>query len=139
MVIPTKVTPLNYDIDAGYISDTLNLGQEVWKVGYKNASVQVFNRWGEMVFQADPYGNDWEGLTNLGRGTLASGTYLYNVNPKDGTENKTGYLEIIQPYLDDILDTKKSSTDTNGFSVSESNADFDGDGIKDDEDACPNE
>lgn len=31
---------------------------------YPNNSLKVFNRWGEVVFKAEPYMNDWDGLNN---------------------------------------------------------------------------
>lgn len=31
---------------------------------YPNNSLKVFNRWGEVVYKAEPYLNDWNGLNN---------------------------------------------------------------------------
>ncbi len=36
----------------------------------------IFNRWGDIVFQAKPYNNDWSGLTETGS-ELPQGTYYY--------------------------------------------------------------
>ena len=84
---------------AEFISTNGNNGNQNWNAGYTDASVQIFNRWGTMVFQAEPYMNDWNGIANvngsLGNETLPSGTYYYVLDPKDGSEIKTGYLELV--------------------------------------------
>lgn len=33
---------------------------------YSNTSLKVFNRWGEVVYLASPYNNDWDGTGNQG-------------------------------------------------------------------------
>jgi|GEM_PF-3385209 len=84
---------------AEFISTNGNNGNQNWNAGYTDASVQIFNRWGTMVYQAEPYMNDWNGAANvngaMGNDTLPSGTYYYVLDPKDGSEIKTGYLELV--------------------------------------------
>lgn len=41
-------------------------------------AVQVFNRWGDKVFEDNSYKNNWEG-TDLNKRPLADGVYLYSV------------------------------------------------------------
>jgi gliding motility-associated-like protein len=31
---------------------------------YPSNSLKVFNRWGEVVYKAEPYLNDWNGINN---------------------------------------------------------------------------
>jgi len=58
---------------------------------FPNNSLSIFNRWGNEVFRADNYQNDWEGTFNGTR--LMNGTYFYVFN--DGAENTyTGYVYI---------------------------------------------
>ena len=38
--------------------------------------LEVYNRWGQLVFETDNYNNDWEGVTNNGD-PLAPGPYYY--------------------------------------------------------------
>lgn len=91
--IPTLVTP---------DGDNLN---DFWVItgieNFPNAEVTIFNRWGNMVFNASPYNNDWAGEVNKGvnvgdgSGTLPTGTYFYVIELNDG-ESKPfkGYLEL---------------------------------------------
>jgi len=44
---------------------------------FSDASIIVFNRWGDVVFEAAPYLNDWEG-THDGE-PLPAGTYFYSI------------------------------------------------------------
>jgi len=39
---------------------------------YKNNSLKVFNRWGEVVYVSSPYQNEWDGTNNQG------GTFMGN-------------------------------------------------------------
>ena len=61
--------------------------------------VQIFNRWGNIVYQSDDYQNDWNAVapnSSFGSsGTVPSGTYYYIVNVKN-SDLKTinGFLYI---------------------------------------------
>jgi gliding motility-associated-like protein len=47
---------------------------------YPKATLQVFNRWGNLVYEATPYENNWDGTPNqnsLGKDKLPSSTYYY--------------------------------------------------------------
>jgi gliding motility-associated-like protein len=55
---------------------------------YPNHEVIIMNRWGDIVYQASPYNNDWAGQANSGiggSGKLTSGIYYYVVNFNDNT------------------------------------------------------
>jgi gliding motility-associated-like protein len=59
---------------------------DTWKIpgleDYKNATVQVYNRWGQVVFKSTGYSNPWRGDIN---GTpLPTGAYYYVIQPKEG-------------------------------------------------------
>lgn len=43
---------------------------------YPNNEIVILNRWGEVVFEAKPYNNDWDGA-NKYRQPLPQGTYYY--------------------------------------------------------------
>lgn len=66
---------------------------------YPNNSLQVYNRWGNIVFQTRSYKNDWDGTTN-GRAIvqpedqLPVGTYYYVLDLGDGSEPRTDWLYI---------------------------------------------
>ena len=65
---------------------------------YPNHSVKVYNRWGELVYEASPYLNDWAGTWETGNGDgsiLPSATYYYLFDPGLSTaEPSHGFLEI---------------------------------------------
>lgn len=57
-------------------------------------SVQIYSRWGTLVWEATGYDNDqvvWEGQSNAG-GDLPDGTYYYVVTANG--DNYTGFVEI---------------------------------------------
>ena len=69
---------------------------------YKNNSVEIFNRWGNTVYNAKGYNNRevvFKGLSN-GRGTIAidselpTGTYYYVIDLGDDSKPKVGWLYI---------------------------------------------
>jgi gliding motility-associated-like protein len=46
---------------------------------YPNSALQVFNRWGKLVFEADAYANEWDGRSRNGQ-ALPDDTYFYVLN-----------------------------------------------------------
>uniref|UniRef100_UPI0010A5D691 Calx-beta domain-containing protein n=1 Tax=Cognatitamlana onchidii TaxID=2562860 RepID=UPI0010A5D691 len=66
---------------------------------YPNNSLEVYNRWGNIVYKARNYKNDWGGISN-GRATfnaqeeLPVGTYYYVLDLGNGSEPKVGWLYI---------------------------------------------
>ncbi len=57
-----------------------------------NASLRVFNVWGQCVFEADPYNNDWNGTS--GGQPLPEGAYLYLAQSKDDGQIYRGTVNI---------------------------------------------
>ncbi len=66
---------------------------------YPGNSLQVYNRWGNIVFQTKSYNNDWDGTPN-GRAMvqpedqLPVGTYYYILDLGDGSEPRTDWLYL---------------------------------------------
>ena len=62
--------------------------------------VQLYNRWGNLIYTALPYLDDWEGKANegvtLGNDYLPNGTYFYVIDYKNGSEPVSGYIELIR-------------------------------------------
>jgi gliding motility-associated-like protein len=57
----------------------------------------VFNRWGNKVYSAQPYTNDWDGKAQSGVNAnepLPVGTYYYVLNLGDGSGPRKGYIYI---------------------------------------------
>ena len=66
---------------------------------YPNNVLQVYNRWGTIVFETRSYKNDWDGTPN-GRAIvqkedqLPAGTYYYVLDLGDGSEPRTDWLYL---------------------------------------------
>ncbi len=58
---------------------------------FPNNKVQIFNRWGNMVFEQNGYKGQWDGTWN--NKDLPNGTYFYLLNDGEG-KNYSGFLEI---------------------------------------------
>ena len=58
---------------------------------YPDHSLQIFNRWGNLVFKTGDYRSDWGGT--WGQNDLPDGTYFYLLDLGDGTRY-TGFIEI---------------------------------------------
>ncbi|PIZ06317.1 MAG: hypothetical protein COY57_02660 [Flavobacteriales bacterium CG_4_10_14_0_8_um_filter_32_5] len=57
--------------------------------------VEIYNRWGELLFHADGYKQDWNG-TYKGK-DLPIGTYYYIIELNDGiTKPFTGPITILR-------------------------------------------
>lgn len=88
-VVPNVLTP-NGDGDNDVLIIEC-LGQN------PNSSLKVFNRWGDEIFTAEPYLNDWDGTYGKDRKELPAATYFYLFKKdKDGTEVKGGYIEVVR-------------------------------------------
>jgi large repetitive protein len=64
---------------------------------YPGNTVTIFNRWGNKVFEATDYQNDWNGTANTG-GVVGEkvqpGTYFYVIDLNNDEDPKTGDLTI---------------------------------------------
>ncbi|MCB0541496.1 MAG: gliding motility-associated C-terminal domain-containing protein, partial [Bacteroidetes bacterium] len=88
IVVPDGFSPQGDGVnDVFYIDGLLDY--------YPNATLVVFNRWGDEVWNSyGPYQNNWGGdnFQNVG---LPDGTYFYILDFKDGsTEAKQGFVAI---------------------------------------------
>ena len=91
----SKVVTANNDgiNDVFTVSDVESCGFTV--------SVQIFNRWGQMMYKSDNYRNTWGGYNEQGgitigsSGLLPTGTYYYIVNINgSGYKPRTGYIYL---------------------------------------------
>ena len=71
---------------------------DVWKLNhlesYPNATVDIFNRYGEKVFFSQGYSIPFDG--NYKGKQLPVGTYYYMINPKNGKKTIAGSLTLIR-------------------------------------------
>ncbi|MET3019466.1 gliding motility-associated C-terminal domain-containing protein [Flavobacterium hydatis] len=68
---------------------------------YPNNSLNVYNRYGSLVYKQDHYNNDWDGMANvsgaINKGDkLPAGTYYYVLDIGADGIVKTGWLSIIR-------------------------------------------
>ncbi|MBN8701710.1 MAG: gliding motility-associated C-terminal domain-containing protein [Bacteroidetes bacterium] len=88
--------PNGFSPDGDGINDTYVL-KNLSRFGNGNNTLEIFNRWGDKVYEAKPYKNDWDGTPNkglsIGNGKVVSGTYFY-VLIIEGMDPYKGYLEI---------------------------------------------
>uniref|UniRef100_UPI003D6559FC T9SS type B sorting domain-containing protein n=1 Tax=Psychroserpens mesophilus TaxID=325473 RepID=UPI003D6559FC len=66
---------------------------------FPNNTLEVYNRWGNIVYSTRGYKNDWEGTSNGrvvldGSNQLPVGTYYYVIDLGDGSEPRVGWLYI---------------------------------------------
>jgi len=71
---------------------------ETWVVdglsAFPNNRVQIFSRWGDQVFEATDYQNDWDGTYN--GNALPEGTYYWVIDLGDGTEIQKGFVVLFR-------------------------------------------
>ena len=86
--IPTIITPNGDGFNDQFkIPDECMLG-----MGNENLDVAIFNQWGDLVFQAKPYLNDWSGTYN--KADVPAGTYFVVIKLNEQDKPKTGFLLI---------------------------------------------
>jgi gliding motility-associated-like protein len=92
--ISTALTP-----NGDRVNDTFYAGVDPG--GSCTVDVQIFNRWGAKVFEAQNYQNDWSGTVNSNAigsaGKITTGTYYYILRYKtDGEveQTLTGYFYV---------------------------------------------
>ena len=83
---PTIITPNGDQFNDAFIVSCLATGQ------YPGNRLLVFNQWGDKVFEASPYQNDWEGTYNGEE--LPSGSYYYTLEYGNGQPPVSNFLVI---------------------------------------------
>ncbi len=97
-IIPVK---LIYQLDPAQLFSPNGDGKnDTWYIGdidkYPSANLTVFNRWGDVVYRAQSYTNDWQGTWSDGR-PLPVATYYYIIDlPDKKLEKVTGSVTIIR-------------------------------------------
>lgn len=63
---------------------------------YPNNSLQIFSRWGNIVYEISPYENTWDG-SNMNGKAMATGTYYYVLKLNDGSDKVySGHINLIR-------------------------------------------
>jgi gliding motility-associated-like protein len=84
--IPTLFTPNNDGVNDIFVVPCLGTD------GRLDNEVSIFNQWGDEVFGAQPYNNNWDGTYN--GEDLPAGTYYYVVKFNADGGIKTGFLVL---------------------------------------------
>jgi gliding motility-associated-like protein len=64
---------------------------------YDNATIRIYNRWGNLVYSNNDYENDWDGKSNVGSSLgseLPMGTYFYVLEIEEKEEKISGSIFI---------------------------------------------
>lgn len=70
--LPNVITPNNDGLNDNLVFDIIDVdGNE-----FPQNEIVIYNRWGEIVYEASPYKNDWNGVNKNG-GSLPQATYYY--------------------------------------------------------------
>ncbi|MBK7344657.1 MAG: gliding motility-associated C-terminal domain-containing protein [Saprospiraceae bacterium] len=85
--VPTIITPNNDGVNDFLVVPCLVLQDE-----YPNNRLSIFNQWGDEVYVASPYQNNWSGT--YGGQILPPGTYFYILDLQDGEVPVSGFLLI---------------------------------------------
>jgi len=83
--IPNAFTPNEDGVNDTWIIENIHL--------YPNAYIHVYNRWGQIIFEAKGSDDPWDGKFN-GR-YVPVGTYLYIIELFNGTKPKTGTVTVV--------------------------------------------
>ena len=86
VVLPNTFTPNDDGINDTWVIDGLG--------AYPENKLVVFNRWGNKVYDAKPYLNDWDGRS-IGK-PLPDGTYYFVLDLGDGSEIIRSFVTIVR-------------------------------------------
>jgi len=83
--IPNGFTPNGDGVNEYFVIPMLEENPDQ----FPKAELIIFNRWGDIIYQAKPYRNDWDGRDSSGK-LLPHGTYYYvlRLNLADGDQYK---------------------------------------------------
>jgi gliding motility-associated-like protein len=70
--LPNTITPNGDGLNDRLIFDFLDINPEQ----FDDNEIVIFNRWGDILYEAGPYRNEWDGTTEDGN-ELPEGTYYY--------------------------------------------------------------
>lgn len=82
------ITPNGDGYNDAFVVPCLNTGL------YETNSLVILNQWGDEVFNAAPYQNDWQAIYN--GNLLPVGTYFYILDLGDGSKPLNGYIILEQ-------------------------------------------
>lgn len=93
LIFPTGFSPNGDGYNDAFIIENLDL--------FPDNEIIIFNRWGEKIYSAKPYLNDWKGVNEsngikLQGNDLQEDTYFYILRLDEASEPIKNYLELIR-------------------------------------------
>jgi gliding motility-associated-like protein len=85
-VIPNVFTPNNDGINDSW--------QVKYLAGFTDCSVEIYNRYGQLIYRCTGYNNPWNGTVN-GKPVPAA-TYYYIINLKNNLKPLSGFVDIVR-------------------------------------------
>jgi PKD repeat protein len=79
--IPNVITPGNDLLNENFVAKGIENG--LWKIN-------IYNRWGAVVFSSDSYENDWKG------DDVSSGVYFFRLSNLPGDRQYKGWIHVIK-------------------------------------------
>lgn len=63
-------------------------------ISYPGCTVDIFNRYGQLIFHTTGYDKPWDGT--IKGSPVPVGTYYYIIDPKNGKQKMSGYVDVIR-------------------------------------------
>ena len=61
---------------------------------YPNNSIEIYNRWGNMVYESKNYQNFWDGVASSKNKKLPAGPYFYVLSVSGGSQIVKGWVYL---------------------------------------------
>ena len=90
-LLKTPIIPNTFSPNRDGIHDKWEIN---YLESYPGATVQIYNRYGQLIFESKGYSKPWDGMYK-GKDAPA-GTYYYIIDPKNGRIQLTGFVDIIR-------------------------------------------
>lgn len=86
--IPNAISPNGDGVNDYFIVPGLEENPDL-----KNELI-IFDRFGQVVYSANPYRNDWDGIFENTLGPLPEGTYFYTLKIENNPSKLSGFIEL---------------------------------------------
>jgi gliding motility-associated-like protein len=87
ILIPNVFSPNDDGVNDEWIIEGLD--------SYPNAKIQIFNRWGNKVYEQIGYAKPWDGKRNGSKLPIATYYYVIDLSDGDETDPITGSITIL--------------------------------------------
>jgi gliding motility-associated-like protein len=84
--VPNAFTPNGDGVNDNWVIQHLD--------SYPAATVDIYNRYGQQVFRSKGYPKPWDGM--YGGKPVPVGTYYYLINPRNGRQPISGFVDVIR-------------------------------------------